>query len=75
MAGKAAPEVVDEWSGVLTASRDRREQASNAYETADQEFRRNICGALEAGVPPRVVSVATGLTVGRLHQIRGGRRT
>jgi hypothetical protein len=63
------------WSERVEASHLRREEARAAFEAADNEFRKNVRGAFDAGLSVTPLVTITGLTPSRLYQIKGGRRT
>jgi hypothetical protein len=61
------------WRGIAVTAK-RRERRRGAFDAADAELRRLIREGFEQGIPGEQLADAAELSVGRVYQIRDGRR-
>jgi hypothetical protein len=60
--------------GLIRRAAKQRERRRDAFDGADTELRRLIREGFQHGIPGEQLAEAAGLSVGRVYQIRDGRR-
>jgi hypothetical protein len=71
---KAAPEVVDDWKARLVEAMAEMTKRRDEAAAAEQALRATVQSAFAAGLSVTPIMEATGLSLGRVYQIKRGTR-